>query len=119
LLETNGLLSANQGGFRKNYRTVDLIFILKTIINKYVYKCKRKVYACFIDFKKAFDSVWRSALFIKLKSIGIRGKVYNIIHNLYSNTLYACKNSSYFSKPFLANQGEWTPALSRLTSTLL
>jgi hypothetical protein len=112
-LETNGLFSANQGGFRKNYRTVDHIFILKTIINKYVYKCKRKVYdvykckrkvyACFIDFKKAFDSVWRSALFIKLKSIGIRGRVYNIIHNLYSNTLYACKNSSYFSKSFLAN----------------
>ena len=82
------------------YRTVDHIFILKTIINKYVYKCKKKVYACFIDFKK----VWRSALFIKLKSIGIPGKVYNIIHNLYSNTLnclYACKNYSYFSKLYI------------------
>ena len=49
-LETNGLLGANQGGFRKCYRTVDHIFILKTTVNKYVYKCKKKVYiyACFI-----------------------------------------------------------------------
>jgi hypothetical protein len=68
-LETNGLLSDNQGGFRKNYRIVDKVFILKTIIKKYIYKEKRKVYACFVDFKKAFDSVWRSALFIKLQSV--------------------------------------------------
>ena len=54
-LETNGLLSDNQGGFRKNYRTVDQVFILKTMINKYIYKEKRKVYACFVDFKKAFE----------------------------------------------------------------
>jgi hypothetical protein len=81
-LETNGLLSDNRGGFRKNYRAVNQAFILKTIINKYIYKEKRKVYACFVDFKKAFNSVWRSALFIKLQSVGIRGKLYNIIHDL-------------------------------------
>jgi hypothetical protein len=40
-LKTNGLLSDNQGGFRKNYRAVDQVFILKTIINKYIY-IKRK-----------------------------------------------------------------------------
>ena len=94
----------------KNYRTVDQVFILKTIINKYIYKEKRKVYACFVDFKKAFDSVLRSALFIKLQSFGIRGKLYNIIHDLYSNTLFACKDSTHHSNPFLANQGvkQWT-----------
>ena len=85
-LETNNLLSTNQGGFRKNYRTIDHIFILRTIINKYIYKCKKKIYVCFIDFKKAFDSVWRSALFFKLKAKGIHGKVYNIIKNLYTQT---------------------------------
>jgi len=104
-LETNNLLSTNQGGFRKNYRTIDHIFILRTIINKYIYKCKKKIYVCFIDFKKAFDSVWRSALFLKLKAKGIHGKVYNIIKNLYSNTMYGCKSANNYSKPFLANQG--------------
>ena len=104
-METNGLLSDNQGGFRKNYRTVDKVFMMKTILKKYIYKEKRKVYACFVDFKKAFDSVWRSALFIKLQSVGIRGKLYNIIHDLYSNTLCACKDFTHHSNPFLANHG--------------
>jgi hypothetical protein len=59
---------------RKNYRTVDKVFILKTIIKKYIYKEKRKVYACFVDFKKAFDSVWRQALLYKNTQIGDRWK---------------------------------------------
>jgi phage tail protein X len=58
-----------------------------------------------MPFKKAFDSVWRSTLFIKLQPVGIRGKLYNIIHDLYSNTLFACKDSTHHSNPFLANQG--------------
>jgi hypothetical protein len=44
-----------------------------------------------MPFKKAFDSVWRSTLFIKLQPVkftnkknSIRGKLYNIIHDLYS-----------------------------------
>ena len=104
-LESNQILSANQGGFRKGYRTVDHIFILKTIINKYVHKCNKKLYICFIDFKKAFDSVWRSALFLKLRGKGITGKVYNIIHDLYLNTQYSYKTSQFYTKPFMANQG--------------
>jgi hypothetical protein len=65
-----------------------------------------------MPFKKAFDSVWRSTLFIKLQPVkftnkknSIRGKLYNIIHDLYSNTLFACKDSTHHSNPFLANQG--------------
>jgi len=89
----------------KNYRTVDHVFILKSIINKYLFKCKKKLYVCFVDFKKAFDSVWRSALFLKLQNKGIQGKFYNILHDMYSNTLYSCKYQNMFTKPFLANQG--------------
>ena len=104
-LETHNLLSSNQGGFRKNYRTVDHVFILKTIINKYLFKCKKKLYVCFVDFKKAFDSVWRSAMFLKLQNKEIQGKFYNILHDMYSNTLYSCKYQNIFTKPFFANQG--------------
>ena len=32
-LENNNLLSPNQTGFRKGFRTTDNIFILKTVIN--------------------------------------------------------------------------------------
>ena len=79
------------------------VFILKTLINKYVYKCKMKLYVCFVDFIKAFDSVWRSALFLKLGAKRIKDKFYNILHDMYSNTLYACKYQNFYTETFKAN----------------
>jgi hypothetical protein len=50
----------------KGSRTSDHILTLKTIIDK-AFKSSKKVYACFIDFKKAFDTINREALFFNLK----------------------------------------------------
>ena len=46
----------NQLGFTKNAQTYDHIFTMQTIASKYK-KLKKRVYAVFVDFKKAFDSV--------------------------------------------------------------
>ncbi len=54
-LNTSGNISDNQAAFRKVYTTVDHIFTLKLLINKYAYHQKGKVFSCFIDFRKAFD----------------------------------------------------------------
>ena len=59
--DTNNVLSENQTGFRKGYSTVDHIFLLKSIIDLYRFK-KRKLFCCLIDYKKAFDTVWRQGL---------------------------------------------------------
>lgn len=53
-LERNNLLCTNQGGFRKDYRTIDHSFILKTLINKYIYKCKKKITCLFCGFPQGF-----------------------------------------------------------------
>jgi hypothetical protein len=64
-LDENNIMSNCQIGFRKNYRTADHLLVLKTLID--YYKSKRKpIFACFIDFKKAYNSVWREGLFFKL-----------------------------------------------------
>lgn len=60
-LENNNLLSQYQFGFRKDHRTTDNIFILKTLVNKYLGKKKDNLYVCYVDFSKAIDTVWRSA----------------------------------------------------------
>ena len=104
-LENNNLLSPNQTGFRKGFRTTDNIFILKTVINKYLNRCNGKVFVCFVDFKKAFDSVWRQALLFKLLDKGIGGNFYKIIKHIYSNTKYSYKSSNFYSNPFMANSG--------------
>jgi hypothetical protein len=43
-----------QAGFRPDYRTTDHIFTFNTTLNKYLYKNKKPVFACFVDFSKAF-----------------------------------------------------------------
>lgn len=58
-----------------------------------------------MDFRKAFDSVRRSALFLKLQKKGVGVKFYNLLCDMYSNTLYSCKYQTSYSKPFLANLG--------------
>ena len=60
-LKENNILSNSQIGFLEESRTVDHVFSLKTLINKYVYNTpKGKMFACFIDFRKAYDSVCQS-----------------------------------------------------------
>ena len=91
-----GKLNSNQIGFRKNSRTSDHIFVLKTSIEKYVQK-NGKIYTCFVDFQKAFDKVWRTGLLYKLLKFSIRGKFYDMIKNIYSKTYSYIKNNGSFS----------------------
>ena len=56
----------NQLGFCKNAQTSDHILSLTTCIDKYVNHEKKRLYGCFVDYKKAFDSVCREALLYKL-----------------------------------------------------
>ena len=75
----------NQLGFCKEAQTVDHIFTLETCISKYIKQGKR-LYSCFIDFKKAFDSVQREALLFKLSQLNIKGKFFDCIHHMYSHS---------------------------------
>ena len=74
-----------QAGFRKGHRTVDHIFLLKSIVNKYI-KQNKYLYTCFVDFSKAFDSLNRNILMEKVSKIGIHGCFLNIIKSIYSST---------------------------------
>ena len=63
-LEEHEILNKHQiSGFRYGFRTSDHILVLKTIIDSYKLH-KKPLFACFIDFRKAYDSVWREGLFL-------------------------------------------------------
>ena len=47
---------------------------------------ERKIYVCFVDFQKAFDSVWHKGLFHKLKKAGINGNTLTLIEDSYKKT---------------------------------
>ncbi len=84
-LTEHNVLTKSQIGFLPNYRTTDHIFTLHTLIDKYMNQNKTKIFACFVDLQKAFDSIWHEGLLSKLLESGIGGKTCNIIKTMYSN----------------------------------
>ena len=99
-----------QFGFRPDHRTTDSIFIFKTLINKYLQLNKKTIYVCFVDLRKAFDSIWRKALFYKLMANGIGEKMINIIKMMYRDSKSAVKidggHSEYFNIDTGVKQGD-------------
>ena len=55
------IIGNGQTGFRQGFSTADHIFPLKTLIDLYLFK-KKRLYCCFVDYSKAFDTVNRAAL---------------------------------------------------------
>ena len=51
----------------------------------------------FVDFKKAFDSVSRHALFLKMAKLGITGKFYEVLRNMYANSFAYLKLSGHLT----------------------
>ena len=90
--EKKNIIHAGQIGFRPGYRTSDHIFTLRTLVDKYVHDVPRgKIYACFVDFKKAFDSIWHKGMLYKLLQVGIGSNFYRIIKDMYSKTQCSIK----------------------------
>ena len=94
----------NQSGFRKGYATIDHVFTLKTIIDIYLTR-KKRLYCAFVDFKKAFDTIWRVGLWSKLINLGLSGKILTVIQNIYINakSCVTCNNNK--SDSFMSHNG--------------
>ena len=65
----------------------------------------KKLYSCFIDFRKAFDSIWHSALFLKLQKLGIGGPFYNIIKDMYKTVTARVRCGQTLSEKFRIQKG--------------
>ena len=108
-LDQNCTIKENQAGFRSGYSTLDHIFTLHSLIEILKFK-QTKLYCSLVDFSKAFDSVWRGGLWMKLLGNSINGKMFQVIHNLYQNikscVMYLGSQSSFFQSFCGVRQGE-------------
>lgn len=104
-LEKNNIIHPHQIGFSKKCRTSDHIFVLKTILDKYINKKGGKVYACFVDFKKAFDRVVHSGIKYKLLKNHISGKFYNILKDMYRKNEMCVKIGNILTPSFMSLVG--------------
>ena len=74
-------------------------------IDKYVHHHKENVYACFVDFHKAFDSVWHEGLFYKLLKTSIGGNLGNLMKSLSCNSTCSIKIGENKIQPFSYSRG--------------
>jgi hypothetical protein len=82
-VEERGIRARGQAGFRKDLCTTDNLYILQILIEQSTHKCK-KVYCCFVDFRKAFDIVPRDLSWQVLAKMGIVGRFMQCLQSMYS-----------------------------------
>ena len=61
-----------QAGFRVGRGCVDNIYTMNELVQGRL-KEGKETYAFFLDVQKAYDSVWRNGLWLKLWEFGVRG----------------------------------------------
>ena len=69
--ENNNVIDESQAGFRKLYSTIDNIFLLQALIQKYLCRERGRFYCIFVDFRRAFDSISHNKIWDSLQRKGI------------------------------------------------
>ena len=103
------ILADSQLGFVPGNRTSDAHILIHNLVRKVCHKNNSKIYSCFVDFKKAFDSIPRDILLKKLEKYGITGKFFNILRNIYTSDKACVKlenvRSDFFNLSLGVRQG--------------
>ena len=97
--EEYGIYVEAQTGFRTHLGTIDNIFVLHGLITHLINQGKM-LYCAFIDFTKAFDYIVRDNLWYKLISLGVRGKILNLIKSMYSSVKSRVKHNGMLGEHF-------------------
>ena len=93
-----------QFGFKPGYSTVDAVFALHSIIADFLSR-KKKLYCCFVDYQKAFDSIDHLKLWRRLVKHGVRGKLLNVIKSMYSQIKSCVKFNGQYSEFYNCYKG--------------
>jgi hypothetical protein len=98
------LLRNNQAGFRRRRGCNQQIHILRRIMEG-AYTQDISLYATFIDFKKAFDSIDREMMFAILRHYGIPAEIVNAIRVMYDKSKSQVYVGGELSEPFKITTG--------------
>lgn len=100
--EDKGLLHESQNGFRKGRNCIEHVYTLTETIRMNLPTAGSRVYACFVDLKKAFPSVNHDLLMYKFLSAGVTGKMYSAISLTYKSP-QSCLRLPTGISPFFRN----------------
>ena len=70
-----------------------------------MFKKKKYLYVCFVDFRKAFDLVNRKALLYKMQLYSIDSKFLNIMESMYKEVRFSVKLGNTSTPSFKTSVG--------------
>ena len=85
-LEMEGKRAKGQAGFRKNHSTTDHLITLR-IIAKKCRNNKSNMFCCFVDFRKAFDTVPRNNMWDRIEELKAPFELRVVAIRLYENVI--------------------------------
>ena len=97
-------LSNTQMGFRKGRGTKDAIFQLRMLVERSM-QVNKKVYACFVDYQKAFDRINHEKLLKIMEKAGIPDLERKLIKSLYWNQYAVVKTADGKSRRICIRRG--------------
>ncbi|CAF2091543.1 unnamed protein product [Rotaria magnacalcarata] len=102
-------LSEEQAGFRKDRSTVHQILTLRLLAEK-AKRQGKKIYNCFIDFQKAFDTIKHKIIWAMLKSYGVDTTMVTLLQKIYEKSQSAVRigkdNGEWFRTDVGTRQGD-------------
>lgn len=102
--EHNNLRAAGQSGFRQGRGTPDSSFVVNHVIERYQRR-KKPVYAAFIDFRKAYDSVSRPLLWECMRGLGVHGRFMTTLEGMYADVQLRVRVGGVLGEPFASHLG--------------
>ena len=96
-LESQGLLSEKQCGFRKNHSTLDHLVRFETFVRNAFIK-KEHVLTIFFDLEKAYNTSWKHSILADLWDLGFRGHLPRFIQSFQSEPSFRVRLGSTLSE---------------------
>ena len=120
-LQKTERLAAEQSGFREGHSTIDQIFTLKCLVDKFINKKGGKLYVAFLDLKGAFDNVKRELLMKDCINIGLPYPLVRILISMYEATKFVIRVAGKFSDVICSRKGvkQGCPLSPRLFSLFI
>lgn len=114
-----GHISRFQSEFRKGRGTMDPMTCLEHEIRK-AHINKEALFAVFFDVVKAYDMMWKEGLLIKLKKMGVGGRIFNWIKDFMGGMEIQVRIGRKMSRQYVVKNG--TPqgiVISRLIFSII
>ena len=94
-----------QFGFSKGVGCIEASYVISETVNQAVEQGD-KVFACFLDVRKAFDTVWHNGLLFELyKELSIDSGLWLILRDLYQDLQAHVIHDGQLSSKFPISQG--------------